>query len=55
MKLGKPIKYIAIPPGEVVDRVRKHMNVEVRKKSSAWSQSKVQIYCRSWRLFTTTE
>ena len=32
MKLGKPIKYIAIPPGEVVDRVRKHMNVEAQEK-----------------------
>ena len=25
MKLGKPIKYIAIPPGEVVERVKKNM------------------------------
>ncbi len=25
MKLGKPIKYIAIPPSEVVDRVKKNM------------------------------
>ncbi|PIN73415.1 hypothetical protein COV20_04265 [Candidatus Woesearchaeota archaeon CG10_big_fil_rev_8_21_14_0_10_45_16] len=32
MKLGKPIKYIAIPPGEVVDRVRKNMNVEAQEK-----------------------
>lgn len=32
MKLGKPIKYIAIPPGEVVDRVRKHMNFEAQEK-----------------------
>jgi len=28
MKLGKPIKYIAIPPNEVVDRVRKSMHQE---------------------------
>ena len=27
MKLGKPIKYIAIPPGEVVDRVKKNMHM----------------------------
>ncbi len=32
MKLGKPIKYIAIPPGEVVDRVRKNMNTEAQEK-----------------------
>ena len=28
MKLGKPIKYIAVPPTEVVDRVKKNMKVE---------------------------
>ncbi|MBU0460518.1 MAG: hypothetical protein KKH52_02540 [Nanoarchaeota archaeon] len=32
MKLGKPIKYIAIPPGEVVDRVKKHMSLEAQEK-----------------------
>ncbi len=32
MKLGKPIKYIAIPPSEVVDRVKKNMNVEAQEK-----------------------
>ncbi len=32
MKLGKPIKYIAIPPAEVVDRVRKHMHVVAGEK-----------------------
>jgi HTH-type transcriptional regulator, sugar sensing transcriptional regulator len=32
MKLGKPIKYIAIPPAEVVDRVRKHMNNNAMEK-----------------------
>jgi len=32
MKLGKPIKYIAIPPAEVVDRVSKNMNQEAMEK-----------------------
>lgn len=32
MKIGKPIKYIAIPPGEVVDRVKKNMNNEAQEK-----------------------
>ena len=32
MKLGKPIKYIAIPPTEVVDRVKKNMNNEAQEK-----------------------
>lgn len=25
MKIGKPIKYIAVPPNEVIERVKKHM------------------------------
>jgi len=28
MKLGKPIKYIAVPPSEVVERVKKNMKTE---------------------------
>ncbi len=32
MKLGKPIKYIAIPPGEVIDRVKKNMHFEAQEK-----------------------
>jgi HTH-type transcriptional regulator, sugar sensing transcriptional regulator len=32
MKLGKPIKYIAIPPSEVVDRVKKNMNAIAQEK-----------------------
>ncbi|MBS3140371.1 TrmB family transcriptional regulator [Candidatus Woesearchaeota archaeon] len=32
MKLGKPIKYIAIPPAEVVDRVKKNMQVIAQEK-----------------------
>lgn len=32
MKLGKPIKYIAIPPNEVVDRVKKNMHSDAQEK-----------------------
>ncbi|MBT4935798.1 TrmB family transcriptional regulator [Candidatus Woesearchaeota archaeon] len=32
MKLGKPIKYIAIPPLEVVDRVKKNMHSNAQDK-----------------------
>lgn len=32
MKLGKPIKYIAIPPNEVVDRVKKNMHTNAQEK-----------------------
>jgi sugar-specific transcriptional regulator TrmB len=32
MKLGKPIKYIAVPPVEVVERVKKNMKEEADEK-----------------------
>ena len=32
MKLGKPIKYIAIPPAEVVDRVKKNVKEDADKQ-----------------------
>ncbi len=31
-KLGKPIKYIAVPPEEVLERVKKHMNEQALEK-----------------------
>ncbi|MBD3313528.1 hypothetical protein GF345_03730 [Candidatus Woesearchaeota archaeon] len=31
-KLGKPIKYIAVPPSEVVERVKKNMKVDAEEK-----------------------
>jgi len=33
MKLGKPIKFIALKPEEVVDRVKKNLLVEAKEKS----------------------
>jgi HTH-type transcriptional regulator, sugar sensing transcriptional regulator len=32
MKFGKPIKYMAVPPAEVVERVKKHMKSEADRK-----------------------
>ncbi|MEM4369253.1 MAG: helix-turn-helix domain-containing protein, partial [Candidatus Woesearchaeota archaeon] len=32
MKLGKPIKYIAVPPSEVIERVKKYMSQEAEQK-----------------------
>jgi len=32
MKLGKPIKYIAVPPKEVVERVKKNMKAEAEER-----------------------
>jgi HTH-type transcriptional regulator, sugar sensing transcriptional regulator len=32
MKLGKPIKYLAVPPSEVVERVKKNMHQEAATK-----------------------
>lgn len=40
MKLGKPIKYIAIPPAEVVDRVKKLVKAEAEKKSERLEELK---------------
>jgi len=34
MKIGKPIKYIAISPSEVLERVKKHVNEEADSKIS---------------------
>src|SRR3989337_2734829 len=31
MKLGKPIKYIAVPPHEVVERVKKQISEEAKE------------------------
>src|SRR5512138_630455 len=31
MKLGKPIKYIAVPPSEVVERVKKNMKKDAEE------------------------
>ncbi len=33
MKLGKPIKFIALKPEEVVDRVKKNLLVEAKERS----------------------
>ncbi len=32
MKLGKPIKYIAVPPSEVLERVKKNMKTDAEEK-----------------------
>ena len=34
MKLGKPIKYIAVPPSEVVERVKKNTKIEAEERVS---------------------
>ncbi len=41
MKLGKPIKYIAIPPSEVVERVKKNMHSNAQKKIKRLDEVKV--------------
>ena len=33
MKLGKPIKFVALKPGEVIERVKKNLVVDAREKS----------------------
>jgi len=34
MKVGKPIKYIAVPPEDVIERVKRKLNKEAEEKSS---------------------
>ncbi len=34
MKLGKPIKYVAVPPTEVVERVKKNVAEDAKEKTS---------------------
>ncbi|KYK24546.1 hypothetical protein AYK26_03120 [Euryarchaeota archaeon SM23-78] len=38
MKLGKPIKYIAIPPEEVMERVKKRISMEAQERSKILEQ-----------------
>ncbi len=40
VKVGKPIKYLAVPPGEVVERVKKHVVEEAEEKNQTLSQLK---------------
>lgn len=40
MKLGKPIKYIAVPPQEVIERVKKNMKDEAEEKINRLEQLK---------------
>ncbi|MFP4111658.1 MAG: TrmB family transcriptional regulator [Candidatus Woesearchaeota archaeon] len=40
MKLGKPIKYIAVPPTEVLERVKKNMKLEAEEKIKRLSNLK---------------
>lgn len=40
MKIGKPIKYIAIPPEEVVERVKKRISQEAKEKSEVLEELK---------------
>jgi HTH-type transcriptional regulator, sugar sensing transcriptional regulator len=40
MKLGKPIKYIAVPPEEVIERVKKKVNEDANKQTEMLSKIK---------------
>jgi len=40
VKVGKPIKYLAVPPGEVVDRVKKHVLEDAEQRNKILSQLK---------------
>ncbi len=38
VKVGKPIKYLAVPPAEVVERVKKHVLTEAEERNQVLSQ-----------------
>ncbi len=40
VKIGKPIKYLAVPPAEVVERVKKRVMVEAEEKNQSLSKLK---------------
>src|SRR3989337_19078 len=40
MKIGKPIKYIAVPPNEVIDRVKKRIKEESDKQEKSMEELK---------------
>ncbi|HLC51776.1 MAG TPA: helix-turn-helix domain-containing protein, partial [Candidatus Nanoarchaeia archaeon] len=40
VKIGKPIKYLAVPPADVVERVKKKVNEEAEMKGKLLSQLK---------------
>src|SRR5512141_964500 len=40
MKIGKPIKYLAIPPEEVVDRVKKRISAQADEQGKVLDQLK---------------
>mgnify|MGYP000486279961 CR=1 FL=1 len=40
MKLGKPIKYLAVPPGEVIERVKKKVKEEMASKEKLINEIK---------------
>jgi HTH-type transcriptional regulator, sugar sensing transcriptional regulator len=54
MKLGKPIKFVALKPEEVVERVKKNLVVEANEKSKRLDQLKSDEVLRELStLFTT--
>ena len=53
MKIGKPIKYIAIPPEEVVDRVKKRITSEAQERSDILEEIKTSNVLKELNLLHT--
>lgn len=53
MKIGKPIKYIAIPPEEVMERVKKRITSEAHEKSKVLEQIKTSNVLKELNLLHT--
>ena len=46
MRLGKPIKFVALKPEEVIERVKKNLHVEASEKSKRLEKLKQILYMK---------
>lgn len=53
MKLGKPIKFVALKPEEVIERVKRNLHVEAKEKSQRLEQLKGDEVLRELNMLFT--
>src|SRR3989338_9112920 len=53
MKLGKPIKFVALKPEEVIERVKRNLHVEAKEKSQRLEQLKGEDVLKELSLLFT--
>ena len=52
MKLGKPIKFVALKPEEVIERVKKNLIVAAKDKSKRLERLNLITRRKEWRVVT---